>query len=211
MTNVSWNAERRYDIELIRILSSFGIVYFHSQVNFGRQVAYAGLVCFVIISAWLSVSDKNVLLVDRAERLLLPFVFWYIIYAIIKIIKGNSVFPENYKIYSMILASPSIHLWYLPFIFLSLSLISLVRRSCDNSQIGLYAGGASIFLLMTSPFWRSFPYSPPFIEWIHATPALLIGIFLGYFNENDKKIGCLVIFLVLLTTSILAVKSISGI
>lgn len=43
----------RQDIEILRVLSAFGIVWFHSGAP-GRAFAYSGLVIFIILSVYLS-------------------------------------------------------------------------------------------------------------------------------------------------------------
>ncbi|MCI5135333.1 MAG: hypothetical protein D3920_09740 [Candidatus Electrothrix sp. AW2] len=131
----------RYDIELFRVISSFGIVWLHSKMNFGGEIAYSGLIYFVVVSSYLSFSSvREKYIANRAKRLLIPFFSWYVIYAVIRIIKGENIFPENYTIYSIILASPSVHLWYLPFVFLFSVSIYHAKKKINARQLGLYKG-----------------------------------------------------------------------
>ena len=44
---------KRADIEFLRVLSTFGIVWFHSGV-FGHEFAYSGLIVFLILSMYLA-------------------------------------------------------------------------------------------------------------------------------------------------------------
>lgn len=65
------------EIELFRIFSALGIVWFHSGVGIGRDVAYGGLIFFVIVAAYFAtVSTRSHSLVERVERLMVPYFLW---------------------------------------------------------------------------------------------------------------------------------------
>lgn len=94
------------------------------------------------------------------------------------IAKGYA-FPESYSLPSKLLASPAIHLWFLPFIFLSLVIIDNHRQTLSRKWVATAIGVAAIAAICSAPLWRELDYLPPLGQYFHALPAVLIGIFFG--------------------------------
>lgn len=181
----------RNDVELLRVVSAFGIVWFHSGYNFARDAAYAGLVVFLVFSIYFAlISTKKHSIRSRASRLLIPCVIWSAIYAVTDVLRGEPPFPDGGSVLSQLLSTPSIHLWYLPFVFFWL--IALDRVKAVNPQVlAVAAASSACALLMTAPLWRQWEYSSPFGQYMHATPAVLLGVLLSlysYCSSLQKRI-----------------------
>lgn len=201
----------RLDIELTRVISAFGIVWFHSGVDLGRDIAYAGLVYFVIISSYFATtSKKEHHMPERVLRLLVPCFIWSVIYASFKIIRGVPVFPENYSAINMLLATPSIHLWYLPFLFFGIIAIDTAKKYFSNNVIGVVAGVTTLLLVTTAPEWRSMNFISPWGQYLHALPALLIGVFFGGYGKISGVLRTVITFGIFFAISVMTLKGMSG-
>ncbi len=185
----------RLDIELLRIISAFGIVWFHSGIKFGHEVSYGGLIVFIILSIYFTMISNKKSLLTKALRLLIPCLVWSAIYASFSYVRGADIFPQNFNIVSKILSTPSIHLWYLPFIFFVTLLIKMLKKYVPINNIRVISILLAIITLLTAQIWRDFNYISPFGQWAHAFPAVLIGIFLGTADKiNHKRFYILLLF-----------------
>ena len=106
----------RQDIELLRVLSALGIVWFHSETK-GSNFGHSGLIFFLILSVFLGGGQQNSSIQKRAKRLLVPWLIWFAYYGAINLVLQKSVIPLNNGLIAGVLSGPRIHLWYLPFIF----------------------------------------------------------------------------------------------
>lgn len=155
----------RTDIELLRIVSAFGIVWFHSGAP-GQDIAYAGIVFFAAVSGYFAVlSRRSHPISARARRLLYPYAAWWIVYALLDMRHG--VVPG----WQTILVGSAIHLWYLPFIFFCLVTVDRIKPVLRTAALP-----AAFVLIGTAPYWRQFSPPDPFAQYLHALPAVLMGI-----------------------------------
>lgn len=179
-----------YNLEILRIIGAFGIVWFHSgQELWGRRIGYSGLIIFVLISIYLLTpkikEDIHHIIYKKTNRLVLPWICWFFIYGIINISTSKSFLPHYGNILSDILAGPRMHLWYLPFLFIaSTTIIYYNYLLKTNKQIITVT--LSIILLLTTPLWRplSLDLGMPWAQWFHAVPAVFIGLSIAYINVN---------------------------
>lgn len=177
----------RQDIEILRILSAFGIVWFHA----GRDtygVGYGGLVVFLVLSSFFAASPHSsqhpwkARLLHRARRFLVPWAFWMVVFGI-----RNEFFIDRYFIetdrgvVNGILAGSNIHLWYLPYAFAVAVLLDEIAPRVDRMSLSWLAAAGAIALLVTSPLWRPWAESHgyPTVQYVHAVPAVLVGVFLA--------------------------------
>jgi len=129
-------SQRNYNVDRLRILATFGIVWFHTVGIPGRHVAYAGLAIFIMLSfAYVTLrspmATSAAILSERFKRLLLPWAFWWLIYLAAKMGKSvlsNTPFSADIDL-GWILAGPSIHLWYLPFAFVMTMIVSGLNKT----------------------------------------------------------------------------------
>jgi hypothetical protein len=201
----------RSDVELLRIISAFGIVWFHSGYDFGRDVAYAGLIVFLVFSAYFaSKSTKEHSIWERGRRVLIPCALWSVLYASLNFVRGQPIFPSDYSVFSKILSTPSIHLWYLPFVFFWVVIIDRIK-SLNPRAVAIAAATMASVLLISAPIWRQWSFSSPLGQYMHATPAVLIGIFLALYTHLTlvQKQGAL--WLVILSIAASLLLNISGV
>lgn len=182
----------------------FGIVWFHSGVGVCRVVAHGGLMFFIIISVYFAVtSRRRHSLAERAGRLLVPCLAWSVFYGLIFYVRRGHVFPENYTLPSMVLATPSIHLWFLPFIFLVLVGIDRLRNIFEKPAVPALAGAAAIVSLLSAPLWQDMHLADPFTQYLYSVPAVFIGIFFGCYGRGDPLAGRLISATIVLSLLVL--------
>ena len=183
----------RTDVELCRIIAAFGIVWFHSGNRFAREIAYGGLIYFAIVAAYFALnSNRTHRLTERAKRLLIPCGVWSIVYGAAHFVVNGRVFPGEYTWFSALFATPSIHLWFLPYLFLVLTCLDGARRVFSPKSIGLAGGLLAVVLLLSAPWWRQVTPVEPFGQWAHVTPAILIGLFLSASRLIPFPVRCAV-------------------
>jgi hypothetical protein len=172
----------RQDIELFRILSAFGIVWFHSHLG-GGDIGYSGLVYFIILSLYLSGDGQNV--IQRSKRLLVPWLFWTLFYGSVNLFRNEPFINTSNGLIAGLLTGSMIHLWYLPFIFFTLILFDEIKKNLTVLKIG-YSAALIAFILLISVFlWRDFTNSlgTPWAQYSHALPGVFIGAYFWAFNR----------------------------
>lgn len=173
--------QKRYSLELLRFFCAFSIVWGHLGAP-RAEIAYAGLDTFIILSVALSTraSMRHPLrpfMAQRARRILLPWLYWSLFYLVLRgVTQGPAaVFTITDPLW--LLVGPEIHMWFLPFLFLSAPL----AYSATHLPHGRVFGG--IFVLLAVPLGCTAYYLEwiqalpiPFIQWAFALPALLYAI-----------------------------------
>lgn len=171
-------------IELFRAISAFGIVWYHSGIKTGKEIAYSGLIFFTVVSVYFATkSTRSHSLFERVKRLIIPCLIWSVFYGVIEYLIHGNIYPKGYNIFSVVLATPSIHLWFLPFIFFCLVFIDRFYAAIQKEWVSTLLGIGAFLLIALSPFWRELRYIPPLGQYAHAMPAVFIGMFLGRYNE----------------------------
>lgn len=128
-----------------------------------------------------------------ARALLVPWIFWSLVYGVLNIIQHKPFFIGGV---STIMYGTSVHLWFLPFIFVVLSVLNVLKR---YSPVILFRSATFLAtgLLLTVSIWRplSVDWPQPFPQWIHALTPVLIGIVLGLKDKMGREwlLGLLVI------------------
>ena len=124
----------------------------------------------------------------RMRRFLLPWSVWFVFYALFNAITHRPILPWQDGILGAVLAGPSIHLWYMPFMFLFLIVFDAVRRHVPGSIV--FAGSAVLamgFLALT-PEWRepSMRAGAPVAQYAQALSGALIGSFLAGYTRLPR-------------------------
>ena len=193
----------RSDIELLRLISAFGIVWFHSDLPMAREFSYSGLIFFLVLSAFLATkSRRHYQIGDRAGRLLIPYAIWSIFYAVVHFYMAGdpSIYFHDLKNQFF---TTSAHLWYLPYIFACSIGIDKAKRACSNERAAILATVLACMLLLTSPIWREWEYAFPLGQYMHSFPAICIGFVLANlsFKGICKKLSLVLFGLVFLSVS----------
>ncbi len=168
----------RKDIEILRILSMFGIVWFHTSPYQWRSLTYSGLIIFLILTTYLS-SNHSKPVIDRTKRLLLPWLIWMLIYAGINLMLNKPMSASD-SVFITLISGTCFHLWFLPFIFLIHLLFDQAKNNIPATTLSRSAGVLVIALLLSCPLWRepSLTLGYPFAQWAHAVIGVLIGAFM---------------------------------
>lgn len=201
----------RRDVETLRILSAFGIVWFHSGAP-GGEFAYSGLVVFLVLSVFLSrksYQDTSRNLKMRARRLLVPWSIWFLFYGLIRIFSQKPIVPLDNGVIAGILSGPSSHLWYLPFIFVLLVIIDSARMKWSPSSL---AWTGYVFATVALLSWGrgSVPSSPsgyPWTQYGHAMTGISIGIFMMNYKALPQWLApYLTVTLLIASASAISIK-----
>jgi fucose 4-O-acetylase-like acetyltransferase len=167
------------NIEALRILGALGIVWYHARGP-GYAIAYGGLVLFLILSFYLAgnaASRPSPL--RRAQRLLQPWLLWMAVYGAVNLATHQPLIDTEYGVLAGILAGTSIHLWYLPFIFLCLIAYDQLRRIAAPDVLAMSGAVLAAVLLMLAPLWQpqlqTIGY--PLAQYLHAAAGVGLGIY----------------------------------
>jgi hypothetical protein len=196
--------QKRQDIELLRVISVFAIVWYHSGAN-GHEISYSGLIIFLVLSTYLAGRCGTVVerTQQRFERLIVPWIFWFVIYGTVNTLTGHTVIPLSEGVIAGILWGPSIHLWYMPFIFACLILLDVAKRHLSKIVICLSSAAITILILATTPCWRqgSIELGYPLAQYAHSSAGIFLGTFLLYFDTLPKKASWPLLIIMFFVTS----------
>lgn len=182
---------KRQDIELLRIVSTFAIVWFHSGISLGHEVSLSGLIVFLILSMYLSgIHDFSgeFRIQQKFSHLIIPWIIWFAIYGAKNMLFNKPLIPYQHVEGLGILSGASIHLWYMPFIFISLIAFDYIRSLFSKISIAYASAAFSILILLTTPIWRpaSIQAGYPIMQYAHALPGVLLGVFFSNFYALQK-------------------------
>jgi peptidoglycan/LPS O-acetylase OafA/YrhL len=172
---------RRQDIEAVRVLAAFGIVWFHAHAP-QLALGYAGLVVFLVLSVWLSAGSRQgwAAVQQRALRLLRPWVLWFVVYGWYVQTLRLPVVDTRHGLWAGVLAGSNIHLWYLPFMFAVLLVADGLRRLLPARALALGACLLATALALGMPLWR--PHAAgsfyPLRQWADAALPVSYGLML---------------------------------
>lgn len=182
----------RADIELFRIIAAFGVVWFHTGLDVWRSVAYGGLIYFIILTSYFAtISRHQYVFFGRVKRIIFPYLFWFVFYFLLFFLANKSINPKDHTWLGYIVSSPSIHLWFLPFVFFVLCVIDGIKKLMKNNHKHIYCVSSAIFaviLIVTSPIWRTYTLPSPLAQYAHVAAAVFIGIFLSFSHSAPKYI-----------------------
>jgi len=200
------SASRDQSIELLRVFAALGIVWFHSTAP-GYIIGYAGLEVFILITFYFELGpnlNRGVSPLDLAKRLLVPWAFWWCVYAALFTALKRPIFEVHTGIVGGILSGPWGHLWYLPFIFAMLLLVSLVKQRVPPTVLSVVFGVLACGLILGTPIWRgpSLLIGPPVAQWIHALPLVAVGCLLGLHRRGRLEGVCFLATLIALLVAV---------
>ena len=189
--------QRNASLDLLRSVSAFGIVWFHTVDAPVRDIGYTGLVVFLLLNVALSQTSTRAVNLKqfarrRFRRLASPWAFWCLIYFPLfayRIATGGLPLDELGP--SWLLVGTSIHLWYLPFafiagvgsVFLQQSLPSMRSR---GGSLGLALAGTVLLAFCASAIGLVSPIAP-FPQWIYAAPSILFGLAIGVIVQQAER------------------------
>lgn len=191
---------RNQAIELLRLVAAFGVVAFHSPVA-GKDLAYAGLAVFVLLSPMVDARynwERRRSTRELAKLLLVPWVFWCAAYLAIGSSTGKPPVRLGHGVVSAILVGSAPHLWFLPFLFTALVLIDRLKGRLSLRACLVVAVVAASGLLATAGWWRQWSMPPPAGQWMQALPLVFMGLAFGLADRVRAPFAVLLPMLVAL-------------
>lgn len=176
---------RRDAVEFLRILAACGVVWFHTPGGAWKDVGYAGLICFVMISSYFLMvgARKDVAGVyfhKRVSRVIAPWAFWMLVYGTFNIIRGKNLFPASEGIVTGLLTGTWIGLWYLPFVLVMAVLVFYFAKATADVPAWV---GSVLWLILGISAMRILPgldarwlTLTPWAQWLNALPAVFLGM-----------------------------------
>ena len=170
-------------IEGLRVLSICGVIAFHARVP-GMELAYAGLVAFVILAPYVDChynEHRQRSLASLAKAFLVPWLFWMIAYGALNLLGHRPLFPGAGGPVASVLAGTRIHLWFLPFMFVVIAALNALKRFGLRRVAAVPALALACLALVSFPLWHDQidEAIAPYRQWLHAMPAVFVGIALG--------------------------------
>lgn len=174
-------------LEWLKLTASIGIVVFHLGLPYAH-VGYAGLPIFVMLTVAMASKSAAVrawpeFRRGRVQRLLLPWLFWSLVYALVQCLMASMQSRPvwSWLHWSVPLIGGYPHLWYLPFAAAVTLLVGRTqcgrRRRNQARAWPWFVGGALLMPLCSRGMLQALPMPLP--QWLFVTPAVLFGIGLG--------------------------------
>ena len=174
---------RNQAIELLRIVSAYAIIGYHSNYS-GHNVFYTGLVVFAILSPMLDAGvnwyrPRSAAMLAKA--LLLPWAFWMLFYGLLSVPRHQPIVGMEHGVVRGVLMGTAGHLWFLPYLWVVLVTLNAVKRRVAPRTVFFVTLAGATGLLLTVSWWRpwSIAIDSPFTQFIHVTPMVLVGIAYG--------------------------------
>jgi len=173
---------KKQTVELLRIVSAFGIVWYHAS-NIGKEIAYSGLVCFLVLSIYYSALPGGVRkpLTDRVQRILVPWVVWFLFYGTLNVVFNKPFIPTGNGYVAAFLTGTTTHLWYLPFIFFLAVFFGELKFFLSSRVLASLSFIAVVAVFMCTAYWRpwSLTLGYPWVQYAHAAAGVLFGVMLA--------------------------------
>jgi peptidoglycan/LPS O-acetylase OafA/YrhL len=189
---VSAARERVASLDALRILAALGIIWFHTQRAPARQIGYAGLPVFLLIFYSLIVRQgprysSLHFLTRRWRRLIQPWLFWSVLYGLGRLAKALYLADwgslSDMVRFGTFLTGAYIHLWYLPYAFLSgFLLYELNIRTWHRSHATVVVGALVVAVAALTAYARgllNWSVTPPLAQWQFGLAALPLGFAIG--------------------------------
>jgi hypothetical protein len=124
-------SEYKRSLDLARFVAAFGIVWDHARAPYA-DIGYTALALFLILASFLAMgsyerSGGPGFWSSRAKRIVVPWLFWCLVYRIIHEVVSTEPFAVLSDPFTLLIG-PSIHLWFLPFDVLALLLIPVFSK-----------------------------------------------------------------------------------
>jgi hypothetical protein len=196
---------KRQEIELLRIVSAFGVVWFHSS-DLGKDIAYSGLISFLLLSLYFSAksgsNQKPVL--ARVRRLLVPWIIWLFFYGALNVIFHKPFIKTDNGLIAGILAGSSIHLWYMPFIFTATVIFDFIKKYVNGTILVYICSILAVLTFVMTGFWRpwSLELGYPWAQYAHAFAGILVGVVFANSGSVKRPVAAGLMVLTLIAVAL---------
>ena len=176
---------RRPALDIARFVAAFGVVVAHVQASISDWIGHLSLGIFLLLTAVLAVQSfaRTGAYSVRARfwRLMLPWLFWCGFYWLVNydVSDRAAFFVWPSEPWSL-LAGPSIHLWFLPFILAAGFLVEPVGRFVTNEKRLLIALAVSlVVMILCFSVHIGAGLAQPLEQWTFGLPVYVLGLLFG--------------------------------
>lgn len=196
----------------LRLAAAGTIVLFHASPASPLGVSGAvGLAVFLYLAfvSFPKPSSPGAVLKRSAEGLLVPWAFWWLFYAMIKAYIAGGIPPflgPDTDIW-LLLQGPAIHLWFLPFLFIMMNSVNLIRGALMplSASFKIVAALSMAVCGLIYLIDRS-ALPAPFSQMVNALPSVGLGLaYLWVLRTLDRKMRTMSILLIALVVAIVCV------
>jgi len=195
-------------LDLLRFVAAFGIVWAHMlNPNPIATIGYTALALFLILVPFLSIhhidrkdrpaSRKRSLM--RMKRILVPWLFWSLFFKLLMAVQARD--PLDFFVVhdpKWLLIGPTIHLWFLPFIFVVTAVFVPLSRHIDTVwRLRTACVGAFALGLVCMYLHDYAGLAEPWGQWLYALPPYLYGLLAAY-GAKLRSSSAPIVFLVAL-------------
>jgi peptidoglycan/LPS O-acetylase OafA/YrhL len=181
----------------MRLIAAFGIVWFHSHA-WGKAISYSALSLFIVFMIVLPLQrpwkgNPARFVLQRADRLLRPWVIWSAIFAGLKIFQAivqKRSLDSEFE-WSMLVMGSQTHLWFLPFGFVcSVAAIAVATSVNLANRLAFPAAVSLAAISIPCSAWLLGDGLPdPWGQWSYGLPAVLFGIAIYYAQSNRLSLS----------------------
>lgn len=176
--------------EIFRIFACFGIVWFHLGVP-GAIIGYGGLPYFMIITVYfLMINDNRKSAKYIFNRIMVPWIFWSFVYTLFIIAKSYILHenPAGKFFLWMAATGTSLHLWYLPFSFVTSLLVLKIKKRIEVKDNPLFwAAVCSATSVIASYLGKNLNHTIPLSQYIFIIPSVFISIYFAKAFKHPVK------------------------
>ncbi|HOB73217.1 MAG TPA: acyltransferase [Phycisphaerae bacterium] len=192
----SRKAEHFFWLDRLRFVAMLDIVAMHTVGN--HLLHGVGLPMLLLISVALQAARvppaaPGAVLARRARRLLVPWLFWCAVYTGWLVLQALGHGRPAWSWFQplMPLYGPVIHLWFVPFIFLSAPVVAVIvgiahsRRS--RPAIAVFATSGILVVLAAAAVRTAYAVPQPFNQWVFSVGTIPLGAAIGLALTTQGK------------------------
>jgi peptidoglycan/LPS O-acetylase OafA/YrhL len=207
---------RNTNVERLRFLAAIGIIWFHlGAVPYG-SVGYAGLPIFLMVYSALIIQRSvdepfREFLSKRSGRLLVPWIFWSVVYAVFVVVKYviKSRETGDFPIHFYLIGSYT-HLWYLPYAFMMGILLYGIHYGIwvkvdRRLSVGCLIVISYIGWIVGTHLLPNLHYDPPFPQWIFGVPGIMLGCAIGYSLRLSIRTRIAVLIVIMVSSLVVSI------
>ncbi|MCA9278756.1 MAG: hypothetical protein H6815_11250 [Phycisphaeraceae bacterium] len=189
-------------VDVLRLVSAFGILMFHEPATptLMSHAGHTGLFCFLLLLPILGLRYNRAQSVrehvnERAQRLMLPWFVWSAVYFAamgLRSLQAHETLLPDIGSIEFWFAGPSLHLWFLPFAFVSLSLLiisgvpKLISRHTISFAAFSFATGLVMLALHAQYIGSVNSLPKPLPQWLLALPSIPLGVGLAILLKSPN-------------------------
>lgn len=180
---------QQHSIDLLRIVSAFGIVWFHMQAP-GAAVGALALSLFLMIAGALAVGSARrrgglAFWRARAQRVLEPWLAWSALYLAVDALRLGWVEAARLDDPLSLLIGPAVHLWFLPFLVLASGLAAAAAALLTTpGRVRLAAALLAVPCALPSLALHEGLLPEPFAQWSVAIVPFAYGLLFAAGRER---------------------------